>query len=87
MSNIVTKNHLIAAVLKRIVYLPNIDIRSSVDLVIDYLKEQLAQQNKIEIRNFGSFSVRKRRRAKSLDEYNTIYFRTARSTALRVKEE
>ncbi|RYE06629.1 MAG: DNA-binding protein [Rickettsiaceae bacterium] len=82
-----TKKDLIASVTKRINYLPNVDIKNGIDLVIDYLKQQLAQQSKIEMRNFGSFSVRKRKKANSVDEYNTIYFRMAKSTASKVMQQ
>ena len=38
------------------------DIKSSVDLIIKILSGTLAKEDRIEIRNFGTFSVRERER-------------------------
>jgi len=46
-----------------------------VDLVIDNIKEQLCKKNRIEIRGFGSMSIRKKKYARQDNTYNTIYFR------------
>lgn len=73
------KNNLIKAINKQINYLSREDAESSVNVVIDYLKDQLAKENRIEIRGFGSFSIRKRKKVGSDDEfYNTVYFRMAK---------
>tara|TARA_B100000700_G_C14851039_1_gene763948 strand:+ start:620 stop:898 length:279 start_codon:yes stop_codon:yes gene_type:complete len=40
--------------------LPVDDIEKSVNLILNYLSETLSNRNRIEIRGFGSFSVRKR---------------------------
>jgi integration host factor subunit beta len=74
------KNNLIKALNKQINYLSREDAESSVNVVIDYLKEQLVKENRIEIRGFGSFSIRKRKKVGSDDEfYNTVYFRMAKT--------
>ena len=74
------KNNLVKAITKQINYLSREDAESSVNVIIDYLKDQLAKENRIEIRGFGSFSIRKRKRVGSDNEfYNTIYFRMAKT--------
>ncbi len=40
--------------------LPVSDIEESVNLTLNYLSESLSNRNRVEIRGFGSFSVRKR---------------------------
>jgi integration host factor subunit beta len=63
----------------KIDYLPKEDISLATNLVLDYLKSELVQQNRIEIRGFGSFSIRKRKCANKEDMYNTIYYRMPKS--------
>lgn len=76
------KNNLVEALSKKIDYLPREDIAASVDVVINCIKDQLSKQNRVEIRGFGSFSIRKRKKVGSDDiEYNTIYFRMAKKIA------
>jgi len=58
--------------------LPKEDISQAIDLVFDYLKSELAKQNRIEIRGFGSFSIRRRKFANSNDLYNIIYYRMSK---------
>lgn len=75
-----TKNNLINAVSQKINYLSKEDINISVNLVIDCLKEYLVKENRIEIRNLGSFSIRKRKKVGSDSiSYNTVYFRMAKA--------
>jgi integration host factor subunit beta len=66
---------LVDKISSKIDYLPKEDILLATNLVLDYLKSELAQQNRIEIRGFGSFSIRKRKFANKEDMYNTIYYR------------
>lgn len=37
------------------------DISQAVDIILDTMTESLNQENRVEIRGFGSFSVRKRK--------------------------
>ena len=66
---------LVGRISSKIDYLPKEDISLATNLVLDYLKSELAQQNRIEIRGFGSFSIRKRKFANKEETYNTIYYR------------
>jgi len=76
------KNNLVEALVKKIDYLTREDISTSVDVVINCISDQLAKENRIEIRGFGSFSIRKRKKVGSNDiEYNTVYFRMAKTIA------
>lgn len=76
------KNDLVVALSKDIDYLSKEDLAASVNIVIDYLKDQLVKGNRIEIRGFGSFSIRKRKKVGSSEvSYNTVYFRMAKNVA------
>lgn len=55
------KSDLVDKISKELNYLSKEDIKDSIDLVFDYLQSSLAEQNRIEIRGFGSFSIRKRK--------------------------
>jgi integration host factor subunit beta len=66
---------LVERISSKINYLPEEDILLATNLVFDYLKSELAKQNRIEIRGFGSFSIRKRKFANKKETYNTIYYR------------
>ena len=57
----VTKNYLIDKIHDKLNYLSKEDVKDSVDLILDYLNESLKEQKRIEIRNFGNFSIRKRK--------------------------
>ncbi|WPY00177.1 HU family DNA-binding protein [Candidatus Trichorickettsia mobilis] len=74
-----TKNDLIEALSKEISYLSKEDSSEVVNLVLEYLTEMLVQHNKIEIRGFGSFSIRSRKYANSNKLYNTVYYRMAKN--------
>jgi integration host factor subunit beta len=73
-----TKNDLMQVTLKQIDYLPEEDVRDTVNAIIECLASELEQGNNIEIRGFGSFSVRKRKYAGSNKNYNTVYYRATR---------
>lgn len=76
------KNNLVEALVKKIDYLTREDISTSLDVVINCISDQLVKENRIEIRGFGSFSIRKRKKVGSDDiEYNTVYFRMAKTIA------
>ena len=70
-----TKKDLIASLMTKLDYLSKDDAQVAVDLVIDNIKEQLCKKNRIEIRGFGSMSIRKKKYAIQDKTYNTIYFR------------
>ncbi|AFC73100.1 HU family DNA-binding protein [Rickettsia montanensis] len=71
----ITKNYLIDKVHDKLNYLSKEDVKDSVDLILDYLNESLKEQKRVEIRNFGNFSIRKRKFPESEKFYNTVYYR------------
>lgn len=73
---------LVKRVNSKINYLPEEDILLATNLVFDYLKSELAKQNRIEIRGFGSFSIRKRKFANKEEKYNTIYYRMTKKNKI-----
>lgn len=73
---------LVERVNNKINYLPEEDILLATNLVFDYLKSELAKQNRIEIRGFGSFSIRKRKFANKEEKYNTIYYRMTKKNKI-----
>ena len=70
----ITKD-LVNIVSDKINYLPKEDISLALNIVLDYLQSELVKQNRIEIRGFGSFSIRQRKFINKEDLYNTIYYR------------
>ena len=56
-------------------YIPKQDISLALDIVVDCLRSELIKQNRIEIRGFGSFSIRNRKFANKEELYNAIYYR------------
>ncbi|ABV75033.1 Integration host factor beta-subunit [Rickettsia akari str. Hartford] len=75
----VTKNYLIDKVHEKLNYLAKEDVKDSVDLILDYLSRSLKEQERIEIRNFCNFSIRKRKFPKSNKFYNIVYYRMPKS--------
>ena len=71
----ITKNYLIDKIHDKLNYFSKEDVKDSVDLILDYLKESLKEQKRIEIRNCGNFSIRKRKFPESGKFYNTVYYR------------
>jgi integration host factor subunit beta len=74
-----TKKNLIANLVTKLDYLSKDDAEIAVDTVVDIIKEQLSKKNRIEIRGFGSMSIRKKKYARQDKTYNTIYFRMSRN--------
>lgn len=79
----ITKNYLIDKIHDKLNYLSKEDVKDSVDLILDYLNESLKEQKRIEIRNFGNFSIRKCKFPESensiirfITEYLKIYLRS-----------
>ncbi|BDU60668.1 DNA-binding protein HU-like [Candidatus Rickettsia kotlanii] len=71
----ITKNYLIDKIHDKLNYLSKEDVKDSVDLILDYLNESLKEQKRIEIRNFGNFSIHKRKFPESKKFYNTVYYK------------
>ncbi|MCC8399684.1 MAG: integration host factor subunit beta [Rickettsia endosymbiont of Platyusa sonomae] len=69
------KSDLVNKISENLGYLSREDIKDSVDLVLDYLKSSLAKQHRIEVRGFGSFSIRQRKFPNSEQSYKTVYYR------------
>lgn len=74
-----TTKNLVENLTRRLDYLSLEDARYAVDCILDYIKEELASGNRVEIRGFGSLSVRKRKYANRNEEYNTIYYRMSKN--------
>ena len=74
-----TKRNLIANLVTKLDYLSKDDAEIAVDTVVDIIKEQLSQKNRIEIRGFGSISIRKKKYPRQDKTYNTIYFRMSKN--------
>ncbi len=69
------KSDLVNKISEKLDYLSKEDISDSIDLVFNYLTDELVKQNRIEIRGFGSFSIRERKSPNSESIYKTIYYR------------
>ena len=54
------RSHLVKKLSNKISSLNEEDIKVSVDTIIDLITETLQKNDRLEIRNFGTFSVRKR---------------------------
>ena len=70
-----TKKDLIEYITNNATHIKKEDVIEAVDLILDTLKNELIKGNRIEIRGFGSFSVRTRKMSKNNKIYNTIYYR------------
>ncbi len=74
-----TTKELVENLTRRLDYLSLEDARYAVDCILDYVKEELAKGNRVEIRGFGSLSIRKRKYPGRDEEYNTIYYRMSKN--------
>ena len=54
------RSHLVKRLSNKIPSLNEEDVKTSVDMIIDLITETLQKNDRVEIRNFGTFSVRKR---------------------------
>jgi integration host factor subunit beta len=89
-----TKSELIARLSKRYPHLYQRDIEVLVNTMFDEITKALADGNRVELRGFGAFSVRKRepRAARNpkngavvqVQERHAIYFRTGKELRERV---
>jgi len=75
------KVDLVNKICEKLTYLLKEDIDNSIDLVLEYLKQQLIQLERVEIRGFGSFSIRKRKFQGKDKHYKTIYYRMSSSNS------
>jgi nucleoid DNA-binding protein len=76
---VATKSDLIGQIITRLDYLSKDDATVAVDSVLEYIKGELCKKNRIEIRGFGSISIREKRYAGKDKKYNTIYFRMSKN--------
>jgi integration host factor subunit beta len=74
-----TKKDLVETITKKLDYLSEQDAGFAVDCILEHIKNELTKGNRIEIRGFGSLSVRKRKYADKDSEYNTIYYRMSKN--------
>ncbi len=77
-----TKRDLINKLSKKLDYLSPEDIKCAVDSILSYIKNELSAGNRVEIRGFGSMSVRKRKYANKDEYYNTVYYRMSKNVRL-----
>ena len=84
-----TKSELVEAIFKRYPNLSVRDLKKVVEVIFNKISDALINKNRVEIRGFGSFSLRKRRghaskdprsqHVISIDNRNVVYFRMGRS--------
>jgi integration host factor subunit beta len=74
-----TKKDLVDSLVAKIDYLNHQDATFAVDSILDYIKEELAEGNRLELRGFGSLSIRPRKYAGRDEEYNTVYYRMSKN--------
>lgn len=84
-----TKKDLIDRMLKKANFLGPNDVKFAVDCIIEQIRQTLLERNRVEIRGFGSISIRTRKYPKTLQNYDTIYYRMAKNVqkALNSKTE
>jgi nucleoid DNA-binding protein len=73
------KVDLVKNISQKLDYLSQEDAAYAVDSVLEYIQEELAKENRVEIRGFGSMSIRKRKYAGREDYYNTVYYRMSKN--------
>ena len=74
-----TKKDLVDNLVKELDYLSTEDAKQAVDCILNYVQDELVKGNRIELRGFGSMSIRKRKYANKDEEYNTIYYRMSKN--------
>jgi len=85
----VNKSKIIEKITQKEPYLNKQDVKQGVDLLLNFVLQSLSQKKRIEIRGFGSFSVRLRKRrisrnpktghAVAIDSKFYPYFRSSKS--------
>lgn len=91
-----TKSELILRLTKRYPHLYQRDIETLVNTVLDSVADALVDGNRVELRGFGAFSIRKREARKArnpkngaevyIGERHAIYFRTGKELRERVNK-
>ncbi|MDC0864395.1 HU family DNA-binding protein [Rickettsiaceae bacterium] len=70
-----TRKDLVKKLSKDLDYLQAQDVRYALDSVLEYLKDGLIEGNRVEVRGFGSLSIREREYSDKDGKYNTVYYR------------
>jgi nucleoid DNA-binding protein len=73
------KVDLVKNISQKLDYLSQEDAAYAVESVLEYIQEELAKENRVEIRGFGSMSIRKRKYAGREAYYNTVYYRMSKN--------
>jgi|688.fasta_scaffold630283_3 integration host factor subunit beta len=91
-----TKSELIYKLKQRMPKLSEAEIEVAMDKIIGFISESLAEQNRVELRGFGAFSIRKReshtaRNPKNgeivhVENRNFIYFRAGKELRERINK-
>ncbi|MDG1436646.1 MAG: HU family DNA-binding protein [Rickettsiaceae bacterium] len=74
-----TKKDLLETLSTKLGYLTQEDAKNAIDCTLNYIKDELAKGNRVEVRGFGSLSVRKRKYADRDEYYNSIYYRMSKN--------
>lgn len=74
-----TKKSIAKEIANKLDYLTEEDAAFAVDTIVGSLADNLSKGNRVEIRGFGSFSIRKRKYAQRDAFYNTVYYRMSKS--------
>ena len=74
-----TKKDLADNLSRKLSYLSSQDATFAVNCVLDYIKDELIKGNRVELRGFGSLSIRPRKYAGRDKEYKTIYYRMSKT--------
>lgn len=75
-----TKKDLVDNLVKKLVYLNQKDATFAVNCILNYIKDELSKGNRIELRSFGSLSIRPRKYAeREGEQYNTVYYRMSKN--------
>ena len=74
-----TRKDLVKKLSKDLDYLQAQDVRYALDSVLGYLKDGLIEGNRVEVRGFGSLSIREREYSDKDGKYNTAYYRMSKN--------
>jgi integration host factor subunit beta len=81
-----TKKDISALVSRALPEISTDDISYAVEKVVQYLSRSLVNGDRVEIRGFGSLSVRKRKYANQDRCYNTLYYRMSKNLSKRCND-
>jgi integration host factor subunit beta len=81
-----TKKDLIDSLERNLDYLNHKDTVFAVECILEYIKDELAKKNRIELRGFGSLSIRERKYPNQEKEYNTVYYRMSKNIQSELNE-